>query len=353
MTDMEPRIAAYLAHRMPAARDIEIDEFRRIQGGSSQETYRLRARWREAGETTNSQTTASQTIERRLILRRAPPSGLVVAERDIEYTVYHALAGRGVPVPAVYYFEADPRWLDRPFFVMDMMPGKPGHFYTSTDPYEGHGEKIARQFWQHLGTLAAIDHRALGLHDLRNGSVTGEYWSRELDWWEAIYRKNEGVIEPAVHAAIRWLRRNPPPPTIKPAIVHGDYRAGNFLFTPDGRISAILDWEMCHIGDPLEDVAWAIDPFWPMTRHLPLEPGLTEWEQASGFAVDRAALDWWRLFSAVKASAIWATAEASFTHGPAREMVVAMSGIRAGHFHRKLILDMMANSTKTARGNGT
>ena len=336
MSDMESRIAAYFAHRIPGAEAIQIDELSRIQGGSSQETYKLRARWVENGE----------AIDRRLILRRAPPAGLVVAERDIEFTVYHALAGRGVPVPGVHYFEGDPVWLARPFVVMDMMPGKPGHFYASADPYDGHGEQIGREFWQHLGTLAALDHRALGLADVRNGQASAGFWASELDWWEAIFRKGEGVTEPIVHAAIRWLRRNPPAEAAKPAIVHGDYRVGNFLFTSDGKISAILDWEMCHIGDPLEDIAWAIDPFWPMTRHLPLEESLIEWERASGLIVDREALDWWRLFAAVKACAIWATAEASFTEGPAREMVVAMSGIRAGHFHRKLILDLMAE-----RGN--
>lgn len=337
MTGMEQRIAAYLAHRMPAARDVQVDECARIQGGSSQETYRLRAQWHED----------CQAIERRLILRRAPPAGLVVAERDIEFTVYHALAGSHVPVPGVHWFEADPHWLDRAFFIMDLMPGKPGHFYSSADPYDGHGEAIARQFWRHLGTLASIDHHALGLSTLRNGTADDSFWLHELNWWAEIFHKGEGVIEPIIHAAIRWLRRNPPPPALKPAIVHGDYRAGNFLFTPDGTISAILDWEMCHIGDPLEDVAWAIDPFWPMTRHLSLDQGLAEWEQASGLIIDRAALDWWRLFSAVKASAIWVTAEASFTQGPVREMVVGMSGIRAGHFHRKVILDYMAQ-----RGHG-
>ena len=166
-------------------------------------------------------------------------------------------------------------------------------------------------------------------------------WQRELDRWEGIIDEGEFVVEPITRGAIRWLRRNPPPEAQKAAIAHGDYRSGNFLFTPDGQISALLDWEMCHIGDPLEDVAWAIDPFWPMTRHLPLEDGLAIWEQASGLTVDRIALDWWRLFSGVKACAIWTTAEASFTSGKNREMVVAMSGMRAGHFHRKVILDLM------------
>jgi len=331
MSDLEQRIVAYLEHRMPEATGVVVDELSRIAGGSSQETYRLRARWR-VGDT---------ATDRPLVLRREPPSGLVIADRDLEYNVYRALSGRGLPAPEVHFLELDPKWLDRPFFIMDMAPGKPGLFHTPGDPYEGFGEDIARQFWRYLGKLAAIDHREVGLGSLRNGAEAGGYWAHEIDRWEGIINTGEAVAEPIVHAAIRWLRRNPPPEAAKPVIVHGDYRSGNFLFTSDGKISAILDWEMCHIGDPLEDVAWAIDPFWTMTRHLPLDEGLSVWEQASGLTVDRVALDWWRLFTAVKACAIWTTAEASFSEGKASEMIVALSGIRANHFHRGVILDLM------------
>jgi aminoglycoside phosphotransferase (APT) family kinase protein len=332
MSAMEQRIAAYLAYRMPAAREFQIDELARIQGGSSQETFKFRGQWLEG----------DNAVERRLILRRAPPAGLVVAERDLEYRVYHALAGRGVPVPAVHFLELETSWLDRPFFIMDMAPGKPGHFYSAGDPYDGLGQTVARHFWRHLGTLASIDHREIGLEGIRNGRETGPFWMRELDWWEPILDKGEAMVEPIVRGAIRWLRRNPPVDAAKAAIVHGDYRAGNFLFTPQGKISAILDWEMCHIGDALEDVAWAIDPFWPMTRHLALDAGLAEWEATSGRKIDRKSLDWWRLFSAVKACAIWTTAEAGFVETSAPEMVLGMSGIRAGHFHRKVILELIA-----------
>jgi len=154
--------------------------------------------------------------------------------------------------------------------------------------------------------------------------------------------QGEDLIEPAVRGAIRWLRRNPPPDPAKPAIVHGDYRSGNFLFLPDGTISAILDWEMCHIGDPLEDIAWAINAMWSMERHMPLDAALPIWEAASGQRVDRDALDWWRLFVAVKACAIWTTAEASFQDGTSREMIIALTALRASHFHRKEILERMA-----------
>ncbi len=274
MPDLESRLAAYLAHRMPEASGIAVDGLARIYGGSSQETFRLHACWSEGGE----------PVERRLILRRDAPAGLVVAERDLEFTVYRALAGQGIPIPGVHFLELDPQWLDRPFFIMDLCPGKPGNPFSPDDPYDGHGEAIARQFWSILGRLAAIDHRAVGLDGLRNGQAASRLWSLELDRWEAILDAEEAVIEPSIRGALRWLRRNPPPEPAKPAIVHGDYRSGNFLFTPDGRISAVLDWEMCHIGDPMEDIVWAIDPFWPITRHLPLEDGLGCWEAASGMA---------------------------------------------------------------------
>ena len=275
------------------------------------------------------------------ILRREPPAGLVVAERDLEFTVYQALADTSIPVPGVHFLELDPQWLDRPFFIMDMAPGKVGNPYSASDPYDGHGEAIARQFWRHLGALAALDHRALGLEALRNGAATDLFWERELDHWEGVLDAGETAVEPIPRAAIRWMRREPPPMPSKPAIVHGDYRSGNFLFTPDGQISAILDWEMCHVGDPLEDIAWALDPQWTMTRHLPLEEGIAEWETASGMRVDRAALDWWRLFVAVKGCGIWTTAEASFAGRKNREMIVALAAIRVNAFHRSEIVRMM------------
>jgi aminoglycoside phosphotransferase (APT) family kinase protein len=331
MSELEARLAAYLVQRMPDASDVAVDELARIYGGSSQETFRFRARWNESGAAN----------ERRLILRRDAPAGLVLAERDLEFNVYRALAGQGIPVPTAYFLELEPRWLDRPFFIMDMCPGKPGNPFSPDDPYDGHSAAIAREFWSILGTLAAVDHRAVGLSGLRNGDAKGGFWSLELNRWEGIIDEGEAVVEPIVRGAIRWLRSNPPPEPAKPAVVHGDYRSGNFLFTPDGKISGILDWEMCHIGDPLEDAAWAIDPFWPITRHLPLGDGLAEWEAASGLTADRAALDWWRLFAAVKACGIWTTAEAAVASGESHEMIVALSGIRAGHFHRKQILALM------------
>ena len=74
--------------------------------------------------------------------------------------------------------------------------------------------------------------------------------------------------------------------------MHGDYRTGNFLFDGEGNIRAILDWEMAHLGDPLEDLAWALDPLWShgdpshpagtVTR----EQAIAMWEEASGLKAE-------------------------------------------------------------------
>ncbi len=331
MSDLETSLARYLAHRLPQARDIAVTGLARIHGGSSQETYRYQAHWNEAGESRSGA----------YILRRAPEAGLVNAEHDLEYTVYSALAGKGVPIPQVHFLELDRQWLERPFFIMDMMPGKPGHFHLADDPYEGQAQAVGHNFWTHLGALAALDPAGLALGSLRGAGDPLPPHQRELDFWEQRLDEGEDLVEPLLRAAIRWLRRNPPPPPARPAIVHGDFRSGNFLFLPDGTISAVLDWEMCHIGDPIEDIAWAIDPMWSISRYFDEARGLELWQAASGLTVDSAALDWWRLFAAVKCSAIWTTAEKSFEEGISREMVLALTVSRAGPFHRGVVLEAM------------
>lgn len=331
MSAFEAEIAAYLSHRMPDVSDLTVDDLAQIHGGGSQEMFRFRARWAAAGE----------QVEQFLILRREPSAGLVEAERDLEFKVYQGLAGSSIPVPKACFLELDGKWLQRPFFIMEMAPGKAGHPYLPGDPYDGHGVEVARQFWRHLGALARVDYHAAGLQCLRNGDAHKGFAARELAHWTALLDKNETHPEPIVRGALRKLMRDLPPEPHAPSIVHGDYRSGNFLFTPDGMISAILDWEMCHIGDPIEDVAWALDVMWPMTRHLPLEEGLSIWQAASGTELDRCSLKWWRLFSAFKASVLWTTASRSFEDDPSRSVVLIMSAINAGHIHRKEILRMM------------
>ena len=80
---------------------------------------------------------------------------------------------------------------------------------------------------------------------------------------EASYQRLfERHPQPIVRAAIRRLRRNPPGPPERISVVHGDYRSGNFMHDGHGKILGVLDWEMVHLGDAVEDLAWCFDPLW-------------------------------------------------------------------------------------------
>ncbi len=152
-------------------------------------------------------------------------------------------------------------------------------------------------------------------------------WRRELDHWEHIFDTDEATPQPIARAAIRWLRANPPPPAQTLSVVHGDYRTGNFLYDEQGEIHGILDWEMAHLGDPLEDLAWGFNPIWQFGRGhsgglIPQAQAVAIWEQSSGLLADPAALHWWILFNCVKGQGIWVGSARAFIDGGNREPIM-------------------------------
>ena len=143
-----------------------------------------------------------------------------------------------------------------------------------------------------------------------------------------------GQPHPVFELAFRELGANPPPQTRR-CLVHGDFRMGNMLVGPDG-VTAVLDWELTHFGDPLEDVGWLCVPAWRFTRPdrpaagLGSRESLAEaYERHAGVTVDREALRWWELFGTLKWGVI-CVAQA-FTHlsGAARSLEHAVIGRRA------------------------
>ena len=139
--------------------------------------------------------------------------------------------------------------------------------------------------------------------------------------------------QPIIRAAIRALRRAPPPPPQRLHVVHGDYRTGNFLYDKEGAIRGILDWEMAHLGDPLEDLAWSLNRVWCWARDervggltTKAERDRASGKQASGLRADPEALRWWELFSSVKGQAIWISGSQEYQDGANKDPVLAFSG---------------------------
>ncbi len=322
MDTLESRLAAYIRSRMAEVEALRVDKLERIFGGASRETYRFVLEFRDAeGE-----------HSRRLILRRDPPGSLIDTERAREFGAYCAFYGSDVPVPEPLWLEEDAAWLDHPFFIMEELAGFDADPQKITaPPYAQYAEAFAEQKWSILGRIATADPTAIGIESVMEPVAAESCWRRELDYWEGQIDGHELCPQPVIRAAIRWLRRNPPPPPDRIAVVHGDFRTGNFLYDGDGEIRAILDWEMVHLGDPLEDLAWSIDPVWRWAGDdragglVGRERAIAIWEQAVGRSADADALHWWELFSSVKGQGIWVSGAKEFSDGKNQDLILALS----------------------------
>jgi aminoglycoside phosphotransferase (APT) family kinase protein len=315
---LEPRLARYIASRMPEASEVDVTALERISGGASRETYRFRLTYREGG----------RARDRKLILRRDPPASLIDTERRVEFAAYRAFHGSAVPVPRMLWLEEADEALDHPFFIAEELSGfqaAPQMLFAGG--YDAVLPRVAERKWTILGEIARADPEALGLTSVMQAPALDACWRRELDHWEQIFDTDEAEPQPIARAAIRWLRANPPPPAQKLSVVHGDYRTGNFLYDEQGEIHGVLDWEMAHLGDPLEDLAWGFNPIWQFGRGLegglaPRDEAIAIWQRASGLTADPAALHWWTLFNCVKGQGIWVGSARAFIDGGNKEPIM-------------------------------
>jgi aminoglycoside phosphotransferase (APT) family kinase protein len=282
-----------------------------------------------------------------LILRRDPPASLIETERATEFRAYEAFHKLSLPVPEPVALELDGAALERPFFVMEEVENCAVASILSPDPYGAHREKVGEQFFSILGKIAVADPKTIGVGDFEGATDPAKTALHEVERWEKVIDEDEREPQPIARAAIRWLKRNPPPPARKICVVHGDYRTGNFLFDTDGNIRAILDWEMTHLGDPLEDLGWALDPLWSHgdpshpAGTIEREKALAVWEKASGLKIDRAALAWWEIFASLKGAAIWISAAREYSDGRNADAVNAFSGWFCLAFHNKVLADRL------------
>ena len=314
-----PELEAYLTRLW--GKPATVEGLARIPGGASRETYRFDA--------------LADGVRHALILRREPTAGLIDTETETEFRAYQSAAGV-VPVPRAVALEADGAELGRPFFIMERIDGGlvAGSFERA--PFGDHGATMGAAFFEALGRLAAFDPAGTPLAAHVPAPAPDECWRIALDYWEGVIDEDALAPIPIVRAAIRRLRANPPPPAQAVRIVHGDYRSGNLMHDGAGGMLAMFDWEMAHLGDPLEDLGWALDPIWDhfepgqVCGMVPRETALSAWERASGMTVDPVAMRWWSLLNSVKGRAIWTSAFREFIDGGKADPVLAVSGWYTG-----------------------
>ncbi|MEL7452466.1 MAG: phosphotransferase family protein [Pseudomonadota bacterium] len=337
--DLAERFAAYVQDELDGASNVEVTMLARIHGGASRETYSIDLSYKQ-GDT---------AVARGVILRRDPPDSLIHTERKVEFAAIQSVQHADIPVPKALFLEESGVALGAPFFVMERIETGVSANPFQLEAFDPHRETIGRQVFRHIGRIAQIDLQDAPIVDVVDIPAADMCWSRELDYWEREIDTHARQPQAIAKAAIRHLRRNPPPPAQRLSIVHGDYRVGNFLHDEAGRITAVLDWEMAHIGDPYEDFAWACDPLWSggdITRAaglLPWPEAIAEWELASGCKFSFDAYEWWSIFASVKAIGIWISSARAFADARNDDPILAWSGWFTHAAHERILSARLAS----------
>ena len=220
---------------------VTIDSLRRLSGGASRESWSFDA--------------VVDGRHHALVLRRDPGSNLGGSERSTEYRLLQAAAAAGVPVPTVRFL-LEPTDDLGDGFVMDRIHGEtiPRRILRD-DEYADARPRLAAQ----CGAIAAQIH-AVDVASLPKLSVQGP--QVQIDQYRGILDML-GEPHPAFELGLRWLEDHLPGATTDsaPRLVHGDFRNGNFIVGPEG-IRSVLDWELSHLGDPVEDLGWLCVKSW-------------------------------------------------------------------------------------------
>ncbi len=269
-----------------------------------------------------------------LILRRDPPttgkagSGSATAlDRATEFRVLAAAYKAGVRAPEVL-FELTPKDGLGEAYVMRRIGGTAIARKLLRDPPYAQargliagqlGEILARIHAVALDTLPSLAHREAADH------IAG--LRQALD---AI-----GQPQPVFELALSWLDRRKPTPIDRPVLVHGDYRTGNYLADETG-VTAILDWEGAHLGDPVEDLVWLCVKSWrfgavdkPAGGFGSREELWAAYQRAGGAPVDPARAHWWEIFGTVRWGIICHQQAWRHLSGAVTSMELASIGRRA------------------------
>jgi aminoglycoside phosphotransferase (APT) family kinase protein len=232
--------------------------------------------------------------------------------------VIEAMHRAGLRVPEALFLELDHSVMDRPFFVMHRAAGRTGKGAVPASESAELREKMAHQFLDELVRIQSLDYRALGLEFLGEPRDLAEPARVQTAHWTKIYHRDRmGEHYALLDAAFAWLAANPVVAD-RITLVHGDFRSGNYLYD-DGGLIAMLDWEMAHLGDPIEDLAWATMMFWGRQEFA---GGLMEreafyrlYEQKSGRPIDRARLRFYQVLGDAKMAVICLTGIRDFIEG--------------------------------------
>lgn len=337
LAEVEAALRPWFAERL-GADDATITELKRHAEGWSWQTYTMAVE--AAGE------------RRGYAVRVEPRDGLLAPyDIDGQFALHRAVRDHSdVPMADLYWLEKDSAILGMPFYVMERLEGVVPVQWRGKDPEIFPTDEARRQigldFVDVQTRIHRIDWQAHGLrlpgHDWTDPAASAVAW---IDHWRDYYAGSTLVELPVMRYAIAWLRANVAF-SGSLALCHGDYRIGNFMLR-DGVINGIFDWELAHVSDPVEDVAYAGLPLFrgrnPLLSQL-LHPDeyFPRYEAATGVRVDPEVFRFWTVVGLVKAAASHLRGARAYEDGRIGDLRLAAMGHQVQYVlkHIATVLDI-------------
>ncbi|HVA81430.1 MAG TPA: phosphotransferase family protein [Candidatus Binataceae bacterium] len=328
--EMTERLARYIGEQGGFAK-VAIENLYRMAGGASREIWSFDAVLEKDGATS----------KRGLVLRRDPGEHKIETNRTAEFMVLRAAHREAVPVPEVLWVSEDPAVLGAAFFIMERVEGETLARRLLRDPEYARARGVMpAQLAAILAQIHRIDpHR----HQLDFLAPPGDNAAlAEVRRYEEKFRELALEPHPAFELALRWLLERIPK-TPRRTLVHGDYRIGNVIFGPDG-VRSILDWELAHLGDPMEDLGWMCVRAWRFGNDRKPVGGLgtreeffAAYERASGGAVDPDAARFWEVFGNLRWGIITISQARTHIDGFVKSVELASIGRRTAETELELL----------------
>lgn len=290
------RLQQFLATQIDGA--FEVTDLRRMAGGASKEQFTFELDWDGRHE--------------KMVLRMDPPASLIETPRMREVEILRAL-GDTLPTAPVHWGTDDRADLGAPAMISSFVGGvvsPTGAPKTASGLGTTYGSTLrgplAEQFVDHLAALHTFDwsgHELPSFERPRAGTTDAIEW--RLSTFDRMWDDDHFEAHPTMMLTREWLWEHRPE-VDHVSVIHGDYRNGNFLFDEDAaRITAVLDWELVHLGDRHHDLAYTMMKDWGQNEDgtflccalMPRDELIARYEAASGLSVDPARLDYYKVLN--------------------------------------------------------
>ena len=313
--EVEAVLVPYLTERLEADGPVVIEDLTRIAVGWSHETWLFDAVW------TGSD---GQPDRQGLCLRRDPGNALLRETSDLaeQFRVLRCLESTDVPAPRAHWYEPDPEVLGAPALIMEKVPGEcPSPWRRAGRQFYAEAAErgiLPISFTDALVAIHTADWRAAGLDFLGVPEPGDGFARREIATWRALIEASGHPGHPILDDLIGWLEANAPE-TDTLTLVHGAYRTGNVLIADD-EVSAVLDWELQVIGDPMYDVAYMLTELNRegtdlLSNVVPRELFVERYQEQTGIEIDEDRCRYYQLLYAMRSAAFWMSAAGLYADG--------------------------------------